>query len=299
MTASSSIDTWIAALPATGLHCRLDQPDAGRDQLGVLQISGPDAGKFLQGQLTADVLALSTGQQSWAASCTPQGRMRALFRLLRREDDFLLLMPRAVVAPLLDALKKYAVFFKASLQDASAQFQIWGLLGSATPAGPVPSWSLTPLATLARTLVVMPAAEAAPALSGTTTPTTSWWQAECLAGEPAVYPETIEKLLPHHINLPGIGGVSFTKGCYTGQEIVARMEYRGKIKTHLQRAEVRHAGELTPGLAVRAGEREVGELVRAIPMGPCQLALITLTDPALSESLQLALPEAPILELHH
>ncbi|MFN4291662.1 MAG: YgfZ/GcvT domain-containing protein [Permianibacter sp.] len=296
MTGFLSIASFVTSLPAEGRHCRLDRPDAGRDQLGVLQISGPDAGKFLQGQLTADVLALPVGSQTWAASCTPQGRMRALFRLLRREQDFLLVMPRTVVQPLLEALKKYAVFFKAQLSDASAAFQIWGLLGTETvPA----AWPLAPVAECSRQLVLVGSDIAAPALPGSSGATNEWFLAELLAGEPCVYPETIEKLLPHHVNLPGIGAVSFSKGCYTGQEIVARMEYRGKIKTHLQTGHSHFAGELVPGTAIRSGDREVGELVRSRAVGENQLLLITLNDPAQTESLQLALPEAPILELHH
>ena len=296
MTEFLSVASFVANLPADGRHYRLDQPDTGRDQLGVLQISGPDAGKFLQGQLTADVQALAAGQQTWAASCTPQGRMRALFRLLRREQDFLLVMPRPVVPLLLEALKKYAVFFKAQLQDASEAFQVWGLLGAAaTPS----TWSLAPLAERSRQLLLLERDAPAPTLPGAAGAASEWFLAELLAGEPGVYPETVEKLLPHHVNLPGIGGVSFSKGCYTGQEIVARMEYRGKIKTHLQTGHSRFAGELVPGTAIRSGDREVGELVRSRIVGENQLLLITLSDPAQTESLQLALPEAPILELHH
>lgn len=296
MTEFLSVASLVADLPAHGRHYRLDRPDAGRDQLGVLQISGADAGKFLQGQLTADVSALAIGGQTWAASCTPQGRMRAVFRLLRREQDFLLLLPRAVVTPLLEALKKYAVFFKTQLRDASEDFQIWGLLG--TNAAPA-AWSLAPLAETSRQLLLTAGDAPAATLPGELGQASAWFLAEVLAGEPTVYPETVEKLLPHHVNLPGIGGVSFSKGCYTGQEIVARMEYRGKIKTHLRTARTRYVGDLPPGTAIQSGERGVGEVIRSVAAGESQLLLITLTDPALGESLQLALPEAPILELHH
>lgn len=292
-----SIESLVSTLTELPGHCRLDGADAGRDQLGVLAISGPDAGKFLQGQLTCDVLALSTGEQTFGASCTAQGRMRALFRVLRRDDDFLLLMPRAVVPLLLAALKKYAVFFKTQLNDASDDFQLWGLLGAAPYAGAFPLSSLP--AAVSRQLLVTAAGVAPSPLPGQPLATWAWAGAELLAGEPAVYPETVEKLLPHHVNLPGVGGVSFTKGCYTGQEIVARMEYRGKIKTHLQLARSEFAGDIPPGTAVRSGEREVGEVIRSAFIGKHQRLLVTLADPAMTDSLQLALPEAPILELHH
>lgn len=301
MSGLITIENFLANLSMPA-HCRLDGDDAGRDQLGVLAVAGPDAGKFLQGQLTCDVLALAPGQHSLGACCTPQGRMRALFRLLRRDEDFLLLMPRAVVPLLLDALKKYAVFFKAQLRDASPDFQIWGLLGGTVPAatavteleleGPIPRRLL-----LAATSAVLPP------LPGGSVAASHWATAEMLVGEATVYPETVEKLLPHHVNLPAVGGVSFSKGCYTGQEIVARMEYRGKIKTHLQLAGTGFTGLVPPGCPVSAGEREVGEVVRSAPNTGGQLLLLSLRDqavaePAQTEQLQLALPEAPILELH-
>lgn len=287
-------------------HCRLDDSAAGRDQLGALAVSGPDAGKFLQGQLTCDVLALTPGQQTLGASCTPQGRMRAVFRLLRRDDDFLLLMPRTVVPLLLDALKKYAVFFKAQLRDASAEFQIWGLWGSALATESTFDSTTVRFALngpFARQLLLAPAAATEPVLPGPTLAACHWAVAEMLAGEPAVYPETMEKLLPHHVNLPAAGGVSFNKGCYTGQEIVARMEYRGKIKTHLQLAGTDFTGLVPPGCPVNTGDRSVGEVVRSAPTTGGQLLLLSLSDqavaePAQTEQLQLGLPEAPILELH-
>lgn len=286
----------LAPLPA---HCRLDDSQAGADQLGIMAVSGPDAGKFLQGQLTCDVLTLADGETSFGASCTPQGRMRALFRLVRHGEQFLLLMPRAVVPSLLESLKKYAVFFKAQLRDASSEYQLWGVLAAESIAGSADALVVALPGAISRQLLLLPAAAAAPALPGQAAAAAQWFAAEVLLGEPAVYPETVEKLLPHHANLPGVGGVSFSKGCYTGQEIVARMEYRGKIKTHLQPARLASTEPVLAGSNVLSDGKAVGEVVRSARLGQHQLLLITLSDPAINASLQLDRPDAPILELFH
>jgi len=320
MTELMSTEDLLNRLTPLRAHCRLDsngdetaQPDSAHphmpkcDQLGVVAVSGPDAGKFLQGQLTCDVLALAPGEHTLGACCNPQGRMRALFHLVRRDQDFLLLIPRKVVPTFLDALKKYAVFFKASLRDASSEFQLWGVLG-AEPVSAVTGHTVITLAgPVARQLVLAPAESGKPALPGADVPPGDWLAAAILAGEPAIYAETIEKLLPHHVNLPGVGGVSFSKGCYTGQEIVARMEYRGKIKTHLRRATTPSTAVIAPGCAVRSGDREVGEVVRSAAIAGGQLMLLSLSDQATDgpdidgvdagQSLRLGLPEAPILQL--
>ena len=286
----------LAPLPA---HCRLDDSQAGADQLGIMAVSGPDAGKFLQGQLTCDVLALADGEIGFGASCTPQGRMRALFRLARHGEHYLLLMPRAVVPSLLESLKKYAVFFKAQLRDASSEYQIWGVLAASLSEVPADASMFTLPGSLSRQLMLLPASVTALALPGQAVSPAQWFAAEVLLGEPAVYPETVEKLLPHHANLPGVGGVSFSKGCYTGQEIVARMEYRGKIKTHLQPARLVSSEPVIAGSNVLADGKAVGEVVRSARLGQHQLLLITLSDPAINASLQLERPDAPILELFH
>ncbi len=290
---ASVLSSWPPRLP---VHCRLDSDTRDRDQLGVLRIDGPEASKFLQGQLTCDVLALPVGGQTLGASCTPQGRMRALFRLLRRDDHFLALMPRAVVATTCEALKKYAVFFKTTLHDASADYQLWGVLGADSATLPADALTLSAVHEVSRHLLVQAADARPPELPGGRADSV-WAWAEVMAGEPAVYPETVEKLLPHHVNLPGVGGVSFSKGCYTGQEIIARMEYRAKIKTHLQRAVAPVTDPIVPGTAVKSGDNAVGEVVRSAQGGDRCWLLLTLADPAAEQSLQLALPEAPILEL--
>lgn len=284
--------------------------------LEVLTISGAESVKFLQGQLTVDVAALAPGTATLAACCNPQGRIRALFTLFagtgfagtgfagsgaEGQPQFHLLLPAGVLTGLLETLKKYAAFFRTvRLQDDSANWQVLGVVG------PAPAGALThqPAGMPAEArLCLLPAASAAsvPAqLAGfAEQPAESWARLEILAGRATVGPELVEKLLPHHIDLPAQGGVSFSKGCYTGQEIIARMQYRGTVKTHLQRGRIASTLPVAAGTAVLAGDQNVGEIVRSAPSGDGgQLVLLTLQDSALGQTLQIADGDRPILQLH-
>lgn len=167
---------------------------------GLLKISGIDAKKFLQGQLTCHLDEVIDTKARLAAHCNPQGRIISLFHIFRQNDDYYLLMRREMIPIAMAALKKYAVFYKVTLIEES--------LGK------------TPIPTI-------------------TTPSF-----------PAIYPETSGKFLPHELNLHLFNAISFDKGCYTGQEIIARMHYRGKLKTHLYQATVVSQLKPKPGTDV-------------------------------------------------
>jgi folate-binding protein YgfZ len=157
---------------------------------GLLKITGPDAKKFLQGQLTCNLDEV-TEEPRLGAHCNPQGRIISLFRIFLKDENYFLQMPPSMIPIALKALKKYAVFFKVELSDASSEIKISEKINQQNK------------------------------------------QAEIENGIAEIYPETSEKFLPHELNLPTLGGVSFNKGCFTGQEIIARMQYRGKLKTRL------------------------------------------------------------------
>lgn len=169
--------------------------------LGLVIISGLDAKKFLQGQLTCDLETVTEATPQLGAHCNPQGRIISLFKIYQQQSDYHLKMPKDLVPLAMKALQKYAVFFKVTLTDASLT------LGDETP----------------------------------------WQHENILRSMPIIYADTSEKFLPHEINLPELNGVSFNKGCYTGQEIIARMHYRGKQKSFLYRATVETASSLKRG----------------------------------------------------
>lgn len=168
-----------------------------------LLISGTDAAKFLQGQVTCDVTTLQPDAIQLAALCNPQGRIISLFHIVKHQDAYYLYMPSDMVALTQQALKKYAVFYKVVMQPFTEKLSEH-LMQKLNDAIDDP---LTPV----------------------------------------VYTETSGKFLPHELNLDKLNAISFDKGCYTGQEIIARMHYRGKLKTHLNLTSVATTNAPQPG----------------------------------------------------
>ncbi|MCY1534380.1 tRNA-modifying protein YgfZ [compost metagenome] len=220
---------------------------------GILAVRGPDAGKFLQGQLTCNLNYLGDGSSSLGARCTPKGRMLSSFRIVSVTDGYLLAMAHELIAPQLSDLQKYAVFSKSKLGDESSDWLRFGLsegdgalvsLGLDLPHaadsvarannllavrlsdGRAELWAP---ASEAQTLHARLAAQLAEA------PLNRWLLAQVRAGIGQVLGSTRELFIPQMLNLQALGAVSFKKGCYTGQEIVARMQYLGKLKRRLYR----------------------------------------------------------------
>jgi folate-binding protein YgfZ len=219
--------------------------------LGLLQVTGPDAKKLLQGQLTCNLDEISPLACRLGAHCNPQGRILYAFRLFWYQDSYYLQMPLEVLPGALQALNKYAIFFKAKILDATDKL----IRLAATAEELAPHFNPLPVApdavlTADNLLIARlpgdmfeilgdPAAIAALGLQATADNAHNRWKlSNILAGIPTIYAATAGKLLPHEINYPAINGVSFNKGCYTGQEIIARMHYRGQIKKHMHRAQV-------------------------------------------------------------
>ncbi|APQ13502.1 aminomethyltransferase [Pseudomonas oryzihabitans] len=213
---------------------------------GVLAIRGVDATKFLQGQVTCNLNYLADDQAGLGGRCTPKGRLVSSFRIVKQPDGYLLALARELVEPQLADLKKYAVFSKSVLADESAQWQRLGL-NAAGFASAYPHVALAEQANGVAPLeggfairledgrveAWLAADTAVPELPEETLDT--WLLAQVRAGVGQVFGATRELFVPQMINLQALDGVSFRKGCYTGQEIVARMQYLGKLKRRLYR----------------------------------------------------------------
>lgn len=200
-------------------------------ELGLLKISGGDSTRFLQGQLSCNMNAIHSGSGIMGAHCNPQGRIISLFYAAKIDNDFYLVMPKNLVPTAMSALKKYAPFFKSELTDAAGSYHIIGTLSSADH--PPADAQITLPTPSNRKILLIKAAE----FSSTNLETQLEWQLlDILEGIPSIYAETSGKFLPHDLNLPELNAISFTKGCFTGQEIIARMHYRGKPKKHLYMA---------------------------------------------------------------
>ncbi len=240
---------------------------------GVLRVRGADADKLLQGQLTCDLQALAPDATSPGALCDTKGRMFSSFLVHRCSDeDLLLVMHRDLVDTTRQTLGKYAPFYKVELEDASDQ---WRALGIRSP-DPCERVAARGEACRClrleydRALVLVPAARAQAlwtALRAELAPLgePDWERLEIAAGRGEVRPETTGVFIPQMLNLQHTGGVSFRKGCYTGQEIVARMHYLGKLKRRMYRLALTAAQAPAPGTAIEnENGKEVGTVVMAV-----------------------------------
>lgn len=295
-----------SASPATAL--------ALLDHERILSVSGVDATRFLQGQLTCDVATLAPGASTLGARCTPKGRMQSSFRLLKLTEEHYLL---AMAAGLLEAqqtdLAKYAVFFKVELSDASEQWCRLGLWGeqvqqalSAASLSEQLSESGVAIAIqdapMELWLPASVASDSIAALSQHAQPVSrhAWLLQQIRAGIGQVQPETRDSFIPQMLNLDLLGGVSFSKGCYTGQEIVARMHYLGKLKRRMYHLIWRGTGVPEPGTAIVDGAtgKTVGDIVIAVQADDqVELLAVLQTDAAQLSTLGITNSIEPSLQL--
>jgi tRNA-modifying protein YgfZ len=205
------------------------RPDFGFDELralGAIRVGGADARTFLQGQLSTD-FALLTAERALLTSCnSAQGRVQAVIWAVETQDGIVLVLPAAMVETIATRLRKYVLRSKVTIEPASAQFDATAIAPGALPAG-VHS------------------------------------QLEGIrAGLPQVYPATHEAFVAQMLNLDLLGGISFEKGCYTGQEIIARTHYRGAIKRRMLHFAAACPPPV-PGTRIVSGESHAGDVVDA------------------------------------
>lgn len=215
--------------------CRLDD-------WGLIRASGPDAANFLHAQLTNDVAHLSAEHARLAGYCSPKGRLLASFVIWRDSAGDILLACSADLLPAtLKRLRMFVLRAKCVLSDASAELPLYGLVGARAmawlgDAAPVAAWARHEREGL--TAIALPeAAGSTRVLCASTTPPDlpalfpdAWRWLEVRSGIARIEAATAEQFVPQMLNYELIGGVDFQKGCFPGQEIVARSQYRGSIK---------------------------------------------------------------------
>ena len=266
--------------------------------LGLLAVTGDDAATFLHGQLTNDVGHLAAGEARWAGYCTAKGRLLSTFRYWRDPAAIRLVVSRPLAAPLARRLSMFVLRAKARVTDASDAMALFGLGGEPAAAAaaaalgvPVPGADesssgadshlvgLPPMpgtaagTTRPRWLLAVPAdraREAWAALAAVAAPVGAgaWRRTEVLAGIPRIVPGTAELFVPQMLNFESVDGVNFRKGCYPGQEVVARSQYLGKLKRRMFAAH--GVGETpVPGSDVwpASGTEPCGQVVLAAPDG--------------------------------
>lgn len=280
---------------------------------GLIGVHGADAAKFLQGQFTNDINQVDVAHSQLSGYCSPKGRLLALLRVFRRDDAYYLQLPRVLLDATLARLKKYVLISKVTLEDAGAVLigiglagprsgEILGRLGCEEPLtadaasrggeltvlrlpGSQPRFALYgPVEAMERSWTAL-AAHAAPVGAA------AWDRLDILAGIPDIHPGTLEEFIPQTVNLELLGGVNFKKGCYTGQEIIARLHYRGSVKRRLYIGHAPAAVPPRPGTPLHAAgdDQAVGHVVTAAPdpAGGCDLLAVVAIDHAGDSSLYL------------
>jgi folate-binding protein YgfZ len=247
--------------------------------LGVIKVEGAEAAKFLHGQLTQDFELLGLTEARLAAFCSAKGRMQASFYGFKRSPvEILLICNRDVLAPTLKRLSMFVMRAKAKLTDASDEFALFGVAGDATnllAAQARPVWSrddlglknsltLYPADGVPRLLVVAPVSEPAP--EGPPLSAEDWAWGEVRSGVVLISAPVVEAFVPQMLNYESVGGVNFKKGCYPGQEVVARSQFRGTLKrrAYLVHAEVAMSAGMDIFQALDP-EQPCGTVVQAAP----------------------------------
>ena len=200
--------------------------------LAITRLGGPDRAKYLQGQVTCDVNALQPGQSTLGGHCDPKGKLWSDFRLLCLEDSLLMLTKPSVLARQLPELKKFAIFAKVEIGEF--QGSLTGLAGQGTDDWMAQHFALTGTGLVEGGMAVRVEADrwllanASPlALNLPVGDEGLWWGLEIKAGLPHLEAVHQGEYIPQMLNLQALDGISFNKGCYMGQETVARAKYRG------------------------------------------------------------------------
>jgi folate-binding protein YgfZ len=289
----------------------------------LLHISGPDSLTFLQGQATCDTRQLRAGHALPGAFCTPQGRVICDFLLAQLgEEHFALRMRRDISHQAAATLGRYIVFSRAELEGENQNWQVYGCWGpeakdalnelAAQPAGVRSGTAADTGLVLVQVdtdsdqfecyvdMSVRPRFGEELARRLETGSESTWRRLQILAGLGRIEAPTMEQFVPQMLNYDLTGHISFNKGCYTGQEVVARLHYRGRPKRRLYL--VRFAADAPPPagteLYTPGTEQSVGNLVNAsVEPDGAALALVVATAAGVAGSLRLGSPDGPVLEI--
>ncbi len=287
----------------------------------LIAVTGDDATAFLHGQFTNDVQALGVGEAQWDGWCSPKGRLLATFLLLRRAEGYLLMLPAEIASAFAKRLAMFVLRSKVKIQDVSELFARLGIAGPGAAAIVARHWGIAPqpmralekdgaicVSLDAGRFAVFAAPAAAPALrelfskNASQAGADAWEWASIHAGVPTIVAATQEAFVPQMANFDLIGGVSFKKGCYPGQEIVARMQYRGGLKRRMALAHLEGNERPAPGDSVYSeafGDQAAGMIVNvaADPDGGFDALVVAQIESLAKKDLRWKAPDGPRLEI--
>ncbi|HSZ08893.1 MAG TPA: hypothetical protein VK794_10200 [Steroidobacteraceae bacterium] len=250
--------------------------------LGVLRFTGPDALGFLQGQLSNDTQRLTGNGSLLAAYSSAQGRVLALIYLLAHSSGVLAVLPREILRPTMERMRKFVMRAKVQIEDAGDSLAVGGRFGAPPQSSGYTEADGVGVAPVAgdasRHWLIAAAQEFASADAAEARRAEHEWRlADIRAGLPQIYAATSEAFVAQMLNLDLLDGISFTKGCYTGQEIIARTQHLGRIKRRLHRL-LLPSGTWSIGQALHLSDGRQGRLTEVIDSGGRIEALAVLTE---------------------
>ncbi|MDO9048916.1 MAG: folate-binding protein [Methylobacter sp.] len=248
--------------------------------LGVLTVTGKDAAKFLQGQITCNINDITDIKSSLGAMCNPKGRAIATFLLVKNADAFLMILPKELLASVKKRLQMYVLRSDVTLTDSSDELCLIGLSYGVSQPCEVPEHRFATsrqeniVVDFQNRSLIIAEADNAQALWEERVKlgfqpegSAQWRYLDIISGIPWLGAATSEEFIPQMLNLDKLGGISFTKGCYTGQEIVARTHYLGKAKREMFLAECNALATPEPNSTIiddsTGTEQSVGKVLYA------------------------------------
>ena len=285
-------------------------------ELGVIRATGADAATFLQSQLTNDIASLSESQACLAGFCSAKGRLQASFVVWRESpESFVLVCSKDLLASTVKRLSMFVLRAKCRLSDASEEIALWGFAGAtaATRLDGLMPWQcraqsgqtivrLPDAEGLVRTMVAASAADTsvpdgAPAFS-----LDAWRWLDVRSGIVTIVAATVDRFVPQMVNFELVGGIDFQKGCYPGQEVVARSQYRGTTKRRTFLFECSAQPKVGDDVFASVGEGATGEAVGTVASSAAApgvgnaSALIEVRLGALGSGLRLGSASGPALQ---
>jgi tRNA-modifying protein YgfZ len=247
---------------------------------GFIQASGEDAKTYLQGQVTCNMDDLTPEMSRLGALCTPQGRVVSIFRAFMLNELIYLRVPKDVLDETMERLKSYAIFSKVIFEDVSAIHQMIALKDDTLDEFQnitLPEEVDDCFYDDDITIVKVPGGEVRYEIYMTKEKFDTvyydikdehehgspkdWHLLSIKAGVPLIYKSTKDEFTPHDLNLPAIHAIDFDKGCYTGQEIVIRMEHRGHLKKHLHLINITSDKKPEPNEDIFADDKKIGKII--------------------------------------
>ncbi len=246
---------------------------------GVIEVSGDDASAFLQGQFTSNLSVIEQHGHQFSAWCNAQGRVICTLRVILHDNRYLLVLPHDLTASVCQRLKMFVLRSKVVVTDQSSHYHCIGQAG--TPANPEVPTTIKLTLEPDRTLMLV-TGEPLTSVTDTMPNAEPLWQlTDIRAGIPWIYPQTSTEFLPQELGLESLGALSYNKGCYPGQEIIARLHFRGRVKRKLCLGYIDSTAsepEIGAKIIGHTGAQTVGLVVNRVRESQDQVAVLAVID---------------------